>query len=325
MNPISPLSARWPCGLALALAAASPVAQAAWPERPVRLVVPFAPGGGTDQVARLLAAGLSQALNQSVVVENKPGAGTVIGTDLVAKSPPDGYAVLVATFSHAINPSLLDKLPYDTATAFAPVVLIARGPNVLVVPATSAYKTVAELLAGARAAPKGLTFASQGNGTSAHLAGEMLISLTQANLLHVPYKGAGPALTDLIGGQVDMMFATAAAVSKHVSAGKLRALAVTSPEQSASFPGVSTVAQTVPGYAVESWYGLFVPAGTPASVVNRLNEAARIAVRRDDFRVKVESEGLSISASTPAELDQYVNGEAARWRKVISDMKTKGN
>jgi tripartite-type tricarboxylate transporter receptor subunit TctC len=310
------------CAL-LAVTAGAPV-QAAYPDRPVRLVVPFAPGGGTDQVARLLATGLSQHLGQSVVVENKPGAGTVIGTDLVAKSPPDGYAVLVATFSHAVNPSLRDKLPYDTATAFAPVTLIARGPNVLVVPATSPYKTVADLLNGARNAPKGLTFASQGNGTSAHLAGEMFISLTRSNLLHVPYKGAGPALTDLIGGQVDMMFATAAAVSKHVSSGKLRALAVTSPGASASFPGIAPVAQSVPGYAVESWYGLFVPAGTPAAVVNRLNEAVRLAVRRDDFRIKVESEGLSISASTPAELDTYVNGEAARWRKVVTDMKMKG-
>jgi tripartite-type tricarboxylate transporter receptor subunit TctC len=314
------------CAVALAvstLGAPTP-ALAAYPERPVRLVVPFAPGGGTDQVARLLATGLSQALGQSVVVENKPGAGTVIGTDQVAKSPADGYAVLVATFSHAVNPSLRDKLPYDTATAFAPVALIARGPNVLVVPATSPYKSVAELLAGARAAPKGLTFASQGSGTSAHLAGEMFISLTRANLLHVPYKGAGPALTDLIGGQVDMMFATAAAVSKHVSSGKLRALAVTSPEHSASFPGVSPLAEAVPGYAVESWYGLFVPAGTPQAVIRQLNEAVRSAVRRDDFRVKVESEGLSIQASTPAELDAYVNAEAARWRKVVNDMQMKG-
>jgi tripartite-type tricarboxylate transporter receptor subunit TctC len=300
-------------------------AQAAYPDRPVRLVVPFAPGGGTDQIARSLAAGLSQALGQSVVVENKPGAGTVIGTDLVAKSAPDGYTVLVATFAHAVNPSLLDKLPYDTDRAFAPVSLIARGPNVLVVPVSSAWQSLEQLLSAARAAPKGLTFASQGSGTSAHLAGEMFISLTQARLLHVPYKGAGPALTDLIGGQVDMMFATAAAVARHVSAGKLRALAVTSTERSPVFAGIPAVAEQVPGYAVESWYGLFVPAGTPPEPIRQLAEAVAQSVRRDDFRSKIEAEGLSISVGSAADLDRYVKAETERWRRVASDMKQKGN
>ncbi len=312
-------------GLALVLGAASAAfAQPAYPERPVRLVVPFAPGGGTDLIARSLAAGLAQSLGQSVVVENKPGAGTVIGTDLVAKSAPDGYTVLVATFAHAVNPSLLDKLPYDTDTAFAPVSLIARGPNVLVVSASSPWQDVAQLLAAARSSPKGLTFASQGSGTSAHLAGEMFVSLTRANLLHVPYKGAGPALTDLIGGQVDMMFATAAAVARQVSAGKLRALAVTSTERSPVFAGIAAVAETVPGYAVESWYGLFVPAGTPAEPIRRLGEAVAQSVRREEFRGRIEAEGLTLSAGSAIELDRYVKAEAERWRLVAIDMKKKG-
>jgi tripartite-type tricarboxylate transporter receptor subunit TctC len=325
MNPRM-LAAGLLIGLAQSLAPVAPaMAQSSYPERPVRLVVPFAPGGGTDQIARSLAAGLAQSLGQSVVVENKPGAGTVIGTDLVAKSAPDGYTVLVATFAHAVNPSLLDKLPYDTDTAFAPVSLIARGPNVLVVPATSPWHDVSQLLAAARSAPKGLTYASQGSGTSAHLAGEMFVSLTRSHLLHVPYKGAGPALTDLIGGQVDMMFATAAAVARHVSAGKLRALAVTSTERSPVFAGIPAVAEVVPGYAVESWYGLFVPAGTAAEPIRRLADAVAQSVRRDDFRNKIEAEGLMVSVGSGAELDRYVRAEAERWRLVASDMKRKGN
>src|SRR4051794_18892627 len=228
------------CLAATALAASA--ALAAFPDKPVKLVVPFAPGGGTDSIARAVGVGMSQALGQPVIVDNKPGAGTIIGSDAVAKSAPDGYTVLVATFAHAVNPSLMPRLPFDTQKAFAPVMLLARGPNVLVVRADSPSKSVADVLTAARAKPGKLTYASQGNGTSAHLAGEMFTNLAKVEMTHVPYRGAGPAMTDLLGGQVDMMFATAAAASPHIAGGKLRALAVTSAQRAPALKNVPAIA-----------------------------------------------------------------------------------
>lgn len=294
-------------------------ALAAFPEKPIRLIVPFAPGGGTDMIARTLAAGISQELGQTVVVENKAGGGTVIGSDLVAKSPPDGYTLVIASFAHAVNPSLLPRMPFNTEKAFAPVSLIGKGPNVLLVRADSPYKTLADLMNAARANPGKLSYASQGNGTSAHLAGEMFSNLGKMQLMHIPYRGAGPALTDLMGGQVDMMFATAAAASAQVDGGKLRALAVTSQAPSPAFKGVPTVAQSVPDYSVESWYGIYAPAGTPAAVIQQLNAAIRKAVRTPDFSRKVEQEGLTVVGSDPAELDRYVRAEEVRWRKIVRE------
>ncbi|MDP2004097.1 MAG: tripartite tricarboxylate transporter substrate binding protein [Rubrivivax sp.] len=313
---------RHPAGaglLALTLALAAHAAVAAFPDKPVRLVVPFAPGGGTDLIARTLGAGMAAELGQPVVIENKPGAGTVIGTDMVAKSAPDGYTLVVASFAHAVNPSLQPRLPFDTEKAFTPITLIGRGPNVLVVRAESPFKSVADVVAAARAQPGRLTFASQGNGTSAHLAGEMFKNLGKVELTHIPYRGAGPAMTDLLGGQVDLFFGTAAAVSKLVDGGKLRPLAVTTPQPSPAFKGVPALADTVPGYAVESWYGLYAPAGTPADVIQKLNAAAKKAAHAPEFVRKVEQEGLSVIASEPAELDRYVKAEEARWRKVVKE------
>jgi tripartite-type tricarboxylate transporter receptor subunit TctC len=292
---------------------------AAYPDRPVKLVVPFSPGGGTDSIARTLAVGMSQALGQSVIVENKPGAGTIIGTDAVAKSPPDGYSLVVATFAHAVNPSLMTKLPFDTEKAFAPIVMIARGPNVLVVRSDSPLKTVKDLLDAARAEPSKLSYASQGNGTSAHLAGEMFENIAQVKITHIPYRGAGPAMTDLLGGQVDMMFATAAAVAPHIASGKLRAIAVTTPERSPVMKTIPTVAETVRGYAVESWYGLFAPAGTPDDVIIKLNNAAKQATQSAEFRRKMEPEGLVVSTGTPQELDAYVKREESRLKKIVKE------
>jgi tripartite-type tricarboxylate transporter receptor subunit TctC len=292
---------------------------AAYPEKPVKLVVPFSPGGGTDSIARTLAVGMSQVLGQSVIVENKPGAGTIIGTDAVAKSAPDGYSLVVATFAHAVNSSLIPKLPFDTEKAFTPVVMVARGPNVLVVRTESTLKSVKDLIDLARADPAKLSYASQGNGTSAHLAGEMFENLAQVKMTHVPYRGAGPAMTDLLSGQVDMMFATAAAVAPHIASGKLRAIAVTSPERSPVMRTIPTVAETVRGYAVESWYGLFAPAGTPDDVVMKLNNAAKQATQSAEFRRKMEPEGLVVSTGTPQELDAYVKREESRWRKIVKE------
>ena len=307
------------CAAIAATTLAATAALAAFPDKPIRLVVPFAPGGGTDLIARTLGVGMAQTLGQPVVVENKPGAGTIIGTDAVAKSPPDGYTLVVATFAHAVNPSLQPRLPFATDTAFAPVILLGRGPNVLVVRADSPFKTVGDVIAAARAKGSRLTYASQGNGTSAHLAGEMFTNLAKVELTHVHYRGAGPAITDLIGGQVDLFFGTAAAVSTFVDSGKLRALAVTTPQRSPALKDVPAIAETVPGYVVESWYGLYAPAGTPADVIAKLNAAAAKAARTAAFSKKVEQEGLVISAGAPAELDAYVRAEEARWRTIVRE------
>jgi tripartite-type tricarboxylate transporter receptor subunit TctC len=289
------------------------------------MVVPFGAGGALDLIARVLADGLRNELGQPVIVDNKPGAGTIIGSDAVAKSAPDGYSVLVSTFAHAINPSLMAKLPYDTQKAFAPVMLLARGPNVLVVRADSAYRSVADVVATARANPGKLTFASQGNGTSAHLAGELFTNLAKVQMTHIPYKGAGPALTDLLGGQVDMMFATAAAVSSQLAGGKLRAIGVTTPRRAPALKDVPAVAETLPGYAVESWYGLFVAAGTPADVVGKLSAAARKATESAEFRKMLEPEGLTVSAGAPAELDDFVRSETVRWSRIVKENNVKAD
>jgi tripartite-type tricarboxylate transporter receptor subunit TctC len=300
-------------------ALASTLAVAAYPDKPIRLVVPFAPGGGTDLVARTLGVGMGKELGQQVIIDNKPGAGTIIGTDSVAKSPADGYSIVIATFAHAVNPSLMAKLPFDTSKAFAPISLIAKGPNVLVVRADSPFKSVKDLIAAAKAKPGKLTYASQGNGTSAHLAGEMFTNLAKVEMTHVPYRGAGPAITDLLGGQVDMIFGTAAAVASFVDSGKLRAIGVTSASPSPALKGVAPIGQDIPGYQVESWYGLYAPAGTPADVIAKLSAAAKKAAASPDFAKKIEQEGLTIVASDPAELDRYVKAEEVRWKKIVKE------
>nr|WP_233473922.1 tripartite tricarboxylate transporter substrate binding protein [Cupriavidus pauculus] len=314
-----------PLALLTGLAAS---AQAAFPDKPIRIVVPFSPGGGTDLIARAMGIAMAQDLGQPVVIDNKPGGGTIIGTDNVAKSAPDGYTLVMATFAHAVNPSLQPKLPFDTERAFTPVMLVGRSPNVLVVRADSPYKSVRDVIAAAKARPGRISFASQGPGTSAHLAGELFKSLAGVDLNHIPYKGAGPAITDLLGRQVDMMFATASAVANLLESGKLRALGVTTAQRSTSadLARVPTIAEAgVPGYVAESWYGLFAPAGTPAPVVARLNAAARKAVTAEAFRKRAEAEGLLVTPGTPEELGRYVRGEQARWAKVVKDAHISAN
>ena len=306
--------------LALTLLSANDDASAGYPERTIRIVVPFAPGGGTDIIARSLAQEMAKDLGTAIIIENKPGAGTIVGTQAVATSAPDGYTFLMATFAHAVNPSLDAKLPFDTHRDFAPVALIARSFNIVVVNQKSSIKSISELVAAARADPDKIFCGTFGTGTSAHLAGELFKSLAHVNLTMVPYKGAAPAITDLLGGQIQVMFTTVASAASLIEAGHLRALAVTSLERSPAFPDFPTVAEAgVAGYAAESWYGLFAPAKTPPEIVNRLNQSANKAIRSSAFKKLEVNEGLSVVAMPPEELDRYVRGEEERWRKVIQD------
>jgi tripartite-type tricarboxylate transporter receptor subunit TctC len=295
-------------------------ALAVYPDRPIKVIVPFAPGGGTDLVARTLGVAMAEDLQQPIVIDNKPGGSTAVGTDALAKSAADGYTLVVATLAHAVNPSLKAKLPYSQDKDFAPVILVGISPNVVVVSANSPFKTFQDFLLTAKANPGKLSYASQGGGTSAHLAGELFNAMAGTKLIHIPYKGAGPALTDVIGGQVDLMFATAAAVGSLVESGKLRALAVTTPTRSTTplLAKLPTVAESgVPGYSAGSWYGYFAPAGTPPEVINRLNAAIKRAAQTLAFKSRVESEGLMIKTGTPEEFAKFVKAEELRWRMVI--------
>jgi tripartite-type tricarboxylate transporter receptor subunit TctC len=295
-------------------------ASAAYPDRIIKIVVPFAPGGGTDVVARTLAQEMAKDLGATVIIENKPGAGTIIGTQSVATRPPDGYTLLMGTFANAVNPSLYAKLPYDPHKDFAPVALVARSFNIVVVNPSSPIRSIADLIAAAGAEPEKLSYGTYGTGTSAHLAGELFKHMARVNLTTVPYKGAAPAITDLLGGQIQVMFTTVASAASLVAAGQLRAIAVTSAERSPAFPQLPTVSEAgAPGYAAEAWYGLYAPAKTPPDVIDRLNKSAAKAVQSEAFRKLGVNEGLVMVAAPPAELDRYFRGEEERWRKVIED------
>jgi len=289
-----------------------------YPSRPVRLVIPYTPGGGTDLVGRVLAEGISQAIGQPVIVENKPGAGTIIGSEMVAKSPPDGYTLLLNTGAHAINASLIKSLPYSTEKSFESIALVCRGPNMLVTRADSPFKTVKDVIDYARANPGKLNYGSSGNGTAVHLAGELFKMMAKVNIVHIPYRGGGPAYTDLLGGQIDLVFGTAAGVGKYVSSGRMNALAVTSAERSPSWPQVPTIAESgVPGYVADVWYAVFAAGGTPADIVAVLNDAVRKTSQADLFHTRVENEGLVAAVGTPQDLTRFVNAEIQRWREVV--------
>jgi tripartite-type tricarboxylate transporter receptor subunit TctC len=294
--------------------------RAGYPERIIKIVVPFAPGGGTDVVARTLGQEMARELGVSVIIENKPGAGTIIGTQAVAASEPDGYTLLMGTFANAVNPSLYSKLPYDQHRDLASVALIARSFSIVVINPKSDIKSIKDLIAAAKAAPDKLSYGTYGTGTSAHLAGELFKHMAQVNLTTVPYKGSAPAITDLIGGQIQVMFTTVASCASLVEGGQLRALAVTSAERSPAFPNLPTVAEAgISGYDAEAWYGLFAPAKTPPEIIDRLNKAAAIAVKAEAFKKLSVNEGLVMVASPPGELDRYFREEEDRWRKVIQD------
>ena len=299
---------------------AQPADAAAWPAKPIRWVVPFPPGGAMDVIARTLGERAGRALGQPFVIENRPGAGGNIGADAVAKSPADGYTIMITSIGMATNKALYAKLSYDPVKDFAPISLLAVVPNVLVVNANSPDKTVADVIAHAKRDPGKLTYASAGNGTSIHLAGEVFASMAGLNLLHVPYKGSGPAVTDMLGGQVDLMFDSITSAAPHIQSGKLRALGVTSARRSATLPGVPTIAEAgVPGYEVSPWFAVFAPAGTPAPIVQKLNTALLDAMKQPDTQARFDAIGAQPIGSTPAELADHVDKEMARWGKLIKE------
>jgi tripartite-type tricarboxylate transporter receptor subunit TctC len=315
-------------GTILALAwQAGAQAQAPYPDKPIRLVVPFPPGSGTDIVGRLLAQGLSKAWNQPVIVDNRPGASTIVGTEIVAKSPPDGYTMVMASNSHAINPSLFaNQLPFDSVKDFAPVAEVAILPFILVVNPQLPVKNLQELLALARSKPQLITYASTGNGTPPHVAGEMLKHLANVNLTHIPYKGSAAAVTDVVSGQVSMMFINVPSAISLVRAGKLRALAVGTSKRIDMMPELPTLSELgFPGFDVSLWMGLLAPAGTPTAVVDRLTrEIARI-LGEPAMRAKLAEQGAEPAYRSPSEFATFLADETKRFGRIVSDIKLRAD
>ena len=297
---------------------------AAWagiyPERAVRIIVPVAAGGGTDYSARAIAHKLSTALGQSVVVENRPGASGNIGAEQIARAAPDGYTLGMPITSFPVNPSLYSKLPFDTVQDFAPVVLVGTLPLVLVVHPSVPAQNTAALIALARKTPGSINFANAGNGTTAHLAGELFKRMAGIELVGVNYKGGGPAVTDLLGGQVQMYFATLPSVLPHIQAGKLRALAVTGKERLSELPDVPTVAESgVPGFEVTAWFGLFAPAGTPEPIIHRLNAEVVKILHSAEMQKSLPQHGILPAGGTPQALGRHLREEIEKWRGVVKD------
>lgn len=298
--------------------ASTPSMAQSYPSRPVRIIVPFAPGGGTDIFGRTLAVRLSEALGQPVLVENRPGGNTLIGAELAARAAPDGYTLLLSTNGTvAINPSLYKKLPYDPVKDYAPVSLLGVGPNVLVVHPSLPARSAKELIALAKANPGKLSYASSGVGGAPHLAGELFKHMAQVDLVHVPYKGAAPATTDLLGGQVQVMFAGLGPAIGHIRVNKLRGIAVASAKRSAALPTLPTLAETLKGFEASSWFALFAPAATPHDVIAKLNAEIGKVMARKDVHDPLMAQGYEPATGTPADLAELLAKDIARWSDVI--------
>ena len=328
MNPLLKLSRRAAiaalsllAGTALAPGAA---AQGNWPGKPVRIVVPFAPGGTTDILARAVAPELSRAFGQQFIVENRAGAGGNIGAEAVAKAPPDGYTLLMGTVgTHGINRALYDKLPYDPIKDFVPITLVAGVPNVMVMQTEKAralgINNVADFIRYAKAHPGKLNMASSGNGTSIHLAGELFKSMSGTYMVHFPYRGSGPALLDMIGGTMDVMFDNLPSAMPQIKGGKLKALAVTSAQRSAALPDVPTIEQAagLKGFDASSWFGLLAPAGTPMDIVNRIQQEVAKSLSTPSIKDKLLAQGAIPSGNTPAEFAKMIDSEHRKWAQVV--------
>jgi tripartite-type tricarboxylate transporter receptor subunit TctC len=306
---------------AVLLAGTTWVAAQEYPSKPVRLIVPFAPGGGNDIVARAIAQQLSASLGRQFVVDNRAGAGGVVGAELAAKSPADGYTLFLGGVgSHAVNPNLHTKLPYDPVADFAPITLIASAPSVLVVHPAVPARTIEEFTALAKANPGKLNFASNGNGSSAQLAAVLYASMAGVRMVHVPYKGLAPALADLLSGEVQLMFSSMVAIIPHIKTGRLRALAVTGRKRSPLLPEVPTLEESgLRGYEAGSWYGILAPAGTPPQIVAKLNAGIVQALQQPAIRARLAAEGAEAIGGTPGEFAAHINAELARVGKILRD------
>jgi tripartite-type tricarboxylate transporter receptor subunit TctC len=310
----------------LLTAVAAPAFAQDWPTKPVRFIVPYPPGGGTDVIARIVQHRLQETLGQSIVIENRGGAGGVLGTEAVARSAPDGYTFLFTLSSHTINP-LLYKLNFDTERDFAAVTLIVSVPQLIAANPASPINSMQDLVAMAKAEPGKLAFASVGNGTPSHIAGELLKLKTGIDILHVPYKGGGPAVADTIGGQVPLLFVTMPAAMSHVRAGKLRPLAVTTIKRNPGAPEIPTVAEAlkIPDYEVDSWYALFAPAKTPPAIITRMQQAVARTIQLPDVKQKLLEQGGDTVGSTPEALDRIVKSELRKWADVVRAAKIKSD
>ena len=315
---------RWIVAAAFAMAAASAVAQG-YPNKPVRMIVGFPPGGGTDVVARVISAKLQEWYGQAVLVENRPGATGTIGADAVAKSAPDGYTLIMGHVnSHGIAPNLFAKLPYDAIRDFAAVSYVGYVPNVLAVHPSVQAKNVKELIALAKAKPGAMNYASSGNGSTQHLAGEMFKQLTGTEIVHVPYKGSGDAIKDLLGGVVAMNFDTMPPVLPHIQGGRLRGLAISTPKRLAQLPDVPTFEEEgIRGFDVTNWYGVMAPAGTPREIVQKLNGDINKAMQAPDVRPRLEAVGTQLSEQSSVQFEAFMKAEVAKYAKLIKDANIK--
>ena len=311
--------------LAALLGGGSALAQDAkdYPNRPIKFIVPYPPGGGTDVVARILNEPLSKELGQPIVIDNRGGAAGNLGTEIAAKAAPDGYTILFTLSSHTINPKLYDKLPFDAERDFVPISLAALSPQILVAHPSVPINSVRELIALAKAQPGKLNFASVGTGSPGHIAGELLKLKTGIDIVHVPYKGGGPAVTDTLGGQVQLLFVTLPAAMQYVKAGKLKALAIASDKRSAVAPDIPTIAETVPGCVVNSWYGALAPAKTPPAIVAKLQAAFAKVLALPDVKEKLFAQGAEAQSSTSAEFAAQIHDELKEWDYVIREAKIK--
>ena len=312
--------------LLLACLPLSLAAQGAYPNKPIRMIVPYPPGGPTDVLGRIVAQKLSESLGQQVVVENRPGASGMIGSEIVAKAAPDGYTLLTNASIHVINPSLYPKMNFDALRDFAPVSLIAQVPLILVVNPALPAKSVTELIALGKAQPNLLNFGSSGNAAAPHLAGESFKIATGVQMQHVPYKGSAPALTDLIGGQVQLIFDSMPSAMPHVKSGKIRALAVTTAKRSPTVPDLPTVAESgVPGFDISTWYGVWAPAGTPKDIVNKVAGEMAKALQQPAVRERLAALGAEPVGNTPEEFAAYCQSELAKWSKIVKESGAKAD
>ena len=319
----------WALALASLIAFAAPLAaqaQGAYPDKPIKFVVPYPPGGGTDVVARIVQQRLQAALGQPIVIDNKGGAGGSLGTDIVAKSAPDGYTVLFTLSSHTINPAIFPKLPFDTIKDFEPVGLVASLPQLLAANMAVPVRTVADVVAQAKAAPDKFSFASVGNGSPGHLAGELMVLRTGAPMAHIPYRGGGPAVTDVIGGQVPLLWVSIPAAAAQGKAGKLRALAVSTTKRSPAFPDVPTMQEAgVADFEVDSWYAMLVPAKTPRPIIDKLNKALNTVLAEPAIRAQLIEQGADAVGGTPEALAKVIAAEVPKWVKLAKDANIKAD